>query len=294
MAVLLPASFAAWLIMQAADAGAGSGEGEAAPTLLPPPASSEKDSQASDGRPSGDGGEAARPSRPERKPLAGRTVVIDPGHNPRNRDHAAEINRTVGIGTSRKACDTTGTATESGYAEAEFTLDLARRVRNGLEERGATVKLTHDGDRAWGPCVDARAKAGNEADADAAVSLHADGAPARERGFHVILPASVDEGAADTSAIAGPSRVLGRELVAAFRKSTDEEPARYIGDGKGIDTRGDLGGLNLSRVPKVFLECGNMRNAEDAKNLTDGEWRDRAARGVAEGVAEFLEGRPKS
>lgn len=292
MAVLLPASFAAWLIMQAA--GGGSGEGKAAPTLLPPPASSEEDSQASDGRPSGDGGEATRPPGPERKPLAGRTVVIDPGHNPRNRDHAAEINRTVGIGTSRKACDTTGTATESGYAEAEFTLDLARRVRNGLERQGATVKLTHDGGRAWGPCVDARAKAGNEAGADAAVSLHADGAPARERGFHVILPESVDEGAADTRAIAGPSRVLGRELVAAFRKSTDERPARYIGDGKGLDTRGDLGGLNLSRVPKVFLECGNMRNAEDAERLTDSEWRDRAARGVAEGVAEFLEGRPKS
>lgn len=291
MAVLVPASFAAWLMWQSV--GGSAEAGKTAPTLMPLPTSSEQDSQSAGGRPSGHGdGEATpQPSGPERKPLAGRTVVIDPGHNPRNREHAAEINRTVDIGTSRKACDTTGTATESGYAEAEFTLDLARRVRTGLEKLGATVKLTHDGDREWGPCVDARAEAGNKAGADAAVSLHADGAPAGERGFHVILPESVDEGAADTRAIVGPSRALGRELVSAFQEFTGERPARYISGGKGVDTRGDLGGLNLSRVPKVFLECGNMRNARDADGFTDSKWRDRAARGVTEGVAEFLEGK---
>ena len=55
------------------------------------------------------------------------------------------------IGTNRKECDTTGTSTNAGYAEAQFTLDVSHRLRTLLEEQGATVKLTHDDDRPFGP-----------------------------------------------------------------------------------------------------------------------------------------------
>ncbi|QPP10966.1 N-acetylmuramoyl-L-alanine amidase [Streptomyces bathyalis] len=284
LGVLAPTCFAGWLIWQSA--GGAAGAGRPAPTLMPLP----EDSQSRDasalpgGGPGGGGGSGADSG----KPLKGMTVVIDPGHNPNNRYHAAEINRSVSIGTGRKECDTTGTATASGYSEAKFTLDLARRVRAGLRSQGATVKLTHDGRRPWGPCVDARAGAGNRADADAVVSLHADGAPAGERGFHVILPESVKEGRADTRAVTGPSRNLGNELADAFREYTGSKPASYAGDGDGTDTRGDLGGLNLTRVPKVFLECGNMRDPRDAAQLTDRKWRDRAARGVVKGIGDYL------
>jgi N-acetylmuramoyl-L-alanine amidase len=37
----------------------------------------------------------------------------------------------------------------------------------------------------------------------------------------------------------------------------------------GLISRSDLGGLNLSHVPKVFIECGNMRNATDEAMLRD-------------------------
>ncbi|NLU70135.1 N-acetylmuramoyl-L-alanine amidase [Streptomyces sp. HNM0574] len=233
-------------------------------------------------------GGADRATKERAKPLAGRHIVIDPGHNPHNKDHVQEIARTVDIGTDRKECDTTGTATDSGEPEAEFTLDLAHRVRADLEKRGAKVTLTHDGDVPYGPCVDERAEAGNRAGADAAVSLHADGAPAGARGFHVIVPAPVHQGRADTRAVAGPSRALGTRLATAFEEATGARPAGYAGDGEGLDTRGDLGGLNLSTVPKVFLECGNMRDPQDARALLDPAWRDRAARGIADGLQAHL------
>ena len=127
-------------------------------------------------------------------PLSGKTVVIDPGHNPRNHLHTAEINRQVDIGTTHKECDTTGTSTNSGYAEASFTLDVSRRLRTLLQAQGARVVLTYDDDRAYGPCVDERARIGNKAGADAVVSVHADGSAVGNRGFHVILPAAVRGG----------------------------------------------------------------------------------------------------
>ncbi|MEW2518239.1 N-acetylmuramoyl-L-alanine amidase [Actinacidiphila alni] len=225
------------------------------------------------------------------KPLAGKTVVLDPGHNLNNAKHTAEINKLVDIGTAHKECDTTGTATNAGYPEASYTLDVSHRVRAILQARGAKVKLTYDGDRSYGPCVDERARIGNQAHADAALSIHADGAPASASGFHVIAPKSVHAGIADTRRIAAPSLVLATTLRSHFASATGEHFADYLGGGKGLTVRDDLGGLNLSTVPKVFIECGNMRNAHDAKSLTDPVWRQHAAQGIADGLTAFLEGK---
>ena len=46
----------------------------------------------------------------------------------------------------------------------------------------------------------------------------------------------------------------------------------YLGE-EGIDVRTDLGGLNLSTVPKVFLEVGNMRNPETQPRPPTQRWR---------------------
>ncbi|MFZ4265776.1 N-acetylmuramoyl-L-alanine amidase [Streptomyces arboris] len=223
-------------------------------------------------------------------PLTGKTVVIDPGHNPRNREHTKEINEQVDIGTGRKECDTTGTSTNAGYAEARFTLDVSHRLRELLQAQGARVLLTHDDDRPFGPCIDERARIGNEAKADAVVSVHADGSAVGNRGFHVILPAAVKGGGADTSKIVKSSADLGARIAGHFVRATGSAPSNYIGGGTGLDTRDDLGGLNLSTVPKVFVECGNMRDPKDAALLTDASWRQKAAQGMADGIAAYVKG----
>ncbi|MFD1659937.1 N-acetylmuramoyl-L-alanine amidase [Streptomyces caeni] len=297
VAVLVPAALAGWLVYEAV-ADTGGGRAGAAPATRSPAHSPNADS------PTDDGGRTVAPPAPRPAPTApagtaapaasgplkGKVVVIDPGHNPGNFRHTAEINRKVDIGTNRKECDTTGTSTNSGYTEARFTLDVARRLRALLQAQGATVKFTQDGDRPWGPCVDERARIGNEAHADAAISIHADGASAGDRGFHVILPASVHAGAADTRPVVAPSRDLGERIAGNFVRVTGSAPADYVGGGTGLVVRNDLGGLNLSTVPKVFIECGNMRDTKDAALLTSGGWRQKAAQGISEGIVSFLRG----
>jgi N-acetylmuramoyl-L-alanine amidase len=266
--------------------GSGSGSDSGSSTSRPPTASSTGDGKGQAPAPTSDSTSAPAASGP----LKGKVVVIDPGHNPGNFRHTADINRKVNIGTNWKECDTTGTSTNSGYTEATFTLDVARRLRTILERQGATVKFTQDGDRPWGPCVDERAAIGNKAHADAAVSIHADGAGAGQRGFHVILPGGVHTGTADTRAIVASSRDLGERIAGNFVRVTGSAPSNYIGGGTGLVTRKDLGGLNLSTVPKVFIECGNMRDSKDAALLTSGAWRQKAARGISEGIVSFLRG----
>lgn len=276
----------------AARPGPGDGSAASAPSSASASASPSS-SAAAPGKKSASPTPSASVSRPAKKisgPLSGKTVVIDPGHNPNNRLHTREINRQVDIGTGHKECDTTGTSTNSGYAEARFTLDVSHRLRDLLEEQGAEVLLTYDNDRSYGPCVDERARIGNKAKADAVVSVHADGSAVGNRGFHVILPAAVRGGAADTSKIVGPSRDLGTRIAGLFVRATGSAPSNYIGGNTGLDTRKDLGGLNLSTVPKVFIECGNMRDPKDAALLTSPDWRQKAAQGIADGISSYLKG----
>lgn len=289
LAALVPGALLGWVMYEAVG-GDGGGSGNAA--VQPSQAPSDEtptDSTTSDDKPPGPTPTTDSTSAPAGSgSLDGKVVVIDPGHNPNNFRHTSEINRKVNIGTNWKECDTTGTSTNDGYSEAEFTLDVAHRMRTLLEKQGATVKFTQDGDRSWGPCVDERAEIGNKAHADAVVSIHADGAGSGQRGFHVILPGKVDEGAANTGPVVAPSRALGERIAGSFVRVTGDAPSNYIGGGTGLVTRKDLGGLNLSTVPKVFIECGNMRDSKDAAQLTSGAWRQKAAQGISEGIVSFL------
>ena len=298
VAALVPTALAGWLVWQAMN---GSEEKEP-PKVLPlpsghttagkpgPGSSSHTDSASPSASPSPSHTSGSQGKGSASGPLAGKVVVVDPGHNPGNFRHTAEINKLVDIGTNRKECDTTGTSTNDGYTEAEFTRDVSQRLRTLLEKQGATVKFTHDNDRPFGPCVDERAWIGNKAKADAVISIHADGAGIGDRGFHVILPALVKAGAADTAKIVGPSRELGERIAGRFVRATGSAPSNYVGDGTGLDVRKDLGGLNLSTVPKVFIECGNMRDPKDAALLKSSAWRQQAALGMAEGIAGYLKG----
>jgi N-acetylmuramoyl-L-alanine amidase len=217
--------------------------------------------------------------------LRGKVIAIDPGHNGDNGKHPAQIGRLVDIGNGRKACDTTGTETNTGYPESAFNFDVATRLATALRSAGATVVLTHPDNRGVGPCITERAAIGNRAHADAAVSIHADGAPSTGYGFHVIVPRGIGR----NDAIVAPSRRLGTAVRDAFQAGTGEPLSTYTGAG-GLVARSDLGGLNLSTVPKVFIECGNMRNASDASRITSETWRQRAALALAAGLTDYLTG----
>ncbi|MER5774604.1 N-acetylmuramoyl-L-alanine amidase [Streptomyces sp. NPDC002039] len=294
-AALAPTCLAGWVLTQVLT---GNGQDDHRPQASAPashsPAADAKPSTAAEptpARPTPNGSTSGAPTA-DKAPLTGRTVVIDPGHNTGNFKHTKEIDRQVDIGTHHKECDTTGTTTNSGYMEAEFTMDVSRRLRTALESKGLKVLLTHEAgtERPWGPCIDERARIGNEATADAVVSVHADGVSEGSRGYHVILPAKVKGGGADTAKIIEPSRLLGERIATNFARTTGSGPANYLGSGTGLVVRDDLGGLNLSTRPKVFIECGNMRDAKDAAQLTSPQWRQKAAQGIADGIVGFLGG----
>lgn len=217
-------------------------------------------------------------------PLAGRTILIDPGHNGGNSSHHEVTGRQVWVGTIWKDCDADGASTDDGYNESQHNWDVAVVVRQLLQRQGARVVMTRSSNAGVGPCITQRAALGNRVRADAAVSIHADGHTNGDyHGFHVILPADVGQG----SRMLGLSRLLGIDIRNALRDQGPTEVSNYIGE-DGLIVRNDLGGLNLSKVPKVFTEIGNMHSTFDAPQIESVAGRHAEAAAIVAGITRFL------
>ena len=221
-------------------------------------------------------------------PMAGEVVAIDPGHDGGNGGDPGFINQPIDGGGFTETCDTAGTQTAGGYTEHAFNFDVATRLDALLASEGATVVMTRATDNGVGPCVNTRAAIGNDARADAAISIHADGGPVTGRGFDVIAPAPVVSSISNNMAIVPASAQLAAEVRSAFAADTGEPPSDYSGS-NGVDVRNNLGGLNLSTVPKVLIECANMQNPADSALTESPQWRQQAAQGLADGITAFLE-----
>ena len=214
--------------------------------------------------------------------LAGKVIVVDPGHNGGNAADPSAINRQVDAGGFRKACNTTGTAAR-GVTESSVNLQVAELLAQRLRSRGASVVMTRSDDSGVGPCIDERGLVAQRESADALVSIHADGAAAGQYGFHVISPGQVP---GYTDGIVDPSRALAgavRDALAGQGLAT----STYAGS-NGLVTRTDLGTLNRAGVPAVMVELGNMHNGDDFGRLTDSDGQSRYADGLAAGVAAYL------
>jgi N-acetylmuramoyl-L-alanine amidase len=213
----------------------------------------------------------------------GAVVVLDPGHNGLNAAHPEIINQLVPAGFGQyKPCNTTGTATATGYPEHAYNWDVAVRARAILAQRGITVLLTRPSDTGVGPCVNSRAAFGNAQHATVVVAIHADGHEGGH-GFHVIEASRWPAGAA----VAAASHRLAVAVHDRFAAESGFALANYIGSG-GYDRRSDLAGLNLSLEPTVFIECGNMRDSGDAARMQSAAGRQRAARAIADGILSYL------
>ena len=228
---------------------------------------------------------SASPATAASPPLAGKTIGIDPGHDGGNFDAPAYIDRQVWNGREYENCDTTGTQTASGYTEARFNFSVASYLRRDLTALGARVIMTRHSNSGVGPCVTTRAAIINRAHANVAVDIHADGGPPSGRGFTVLQP--VADGPNDK--VIGASVRFGDDVRAALLKYTSMPESDYYGR-DGLIFRDDLAGLNLTTVPKVLVECGNMQNPVDARLLIIPSFQRRLARALTAAIVTFLTG----
>ena len=220
------------------------------------------------------------------KPLIGKIIGIDPGHNGRNWTDPGYLGRRVWNGREWENCDTTGTQTARRYTEARFNFNVATYLRADLIRAGARVVMTRQNNHGVGPCVNKRARILDNAHANVSIDIHADGGPASGRGFTILEP--VADG--PNNKVIKSSVRFAREVHAAMRRLTPMLVSNYYGH-NGYIFRNDLAGLNLTTMPKVLIECGNMTNAADARLLTRPSVQRRIASALSAAIIKFLTSR---
>ncbi|MCB1099085.1 MAG: N-acetylmuramoyl-L-alanine amidase [Verrucomicrobiae bacterium] len=194
------------------------------------------------------------PPFPDHAKLDIKTVVLDPGHG---------------------GDDSKGGG--NGLVEKDFNLDLARRTRIALEEKGFNVVLIRSKDEFVS--LRDRAELGNKVDNAVFVGLHANlSSDTEERGFETWYPKGDDS---------DDQRAFSRQLAVEVQKALANEIGNESTD-RGIRDGGYYV-LQHSIHPAILVETGFMSNAQDAELLKSDAYRDRIAKAIATAVEKFAD-----
>jgi N-acetylmuramoyl-L-alanine amidase len=180
-------------------------------------------------------------------------VVLDPGHG--GRDPGA-----VGAVT-----------------EKQVTLDVALRVRDLLRAAGVDAVLTRDSDRSLSDskAADLSLRAGmGTPGTQLFVSIHVNALEAQTalRGYGI-------------ETWWNTNHPLSGSLAALLQKNMVETAGAFP---RGLRNNRSLAVLRGSRVPAALVEIGYVSHPVDGLNLQDGNYLDRVALGVAQGIREAL------
>ncbi|MDL9947632.1 N-acetylmuramoyl-L-alanine amidase [Gordonia sp. ABSL11-1] len=224
--------------------------------------------------------------------LAGKTIFLDPGHQGSSAGHSLNAQVPDGRG-GKKDCQTTGATAVNGAKEHTVNWQITQLVKSGLESQGARVVLSRPDDTGWGGCVDQRAAAASRSGAAVAVSLHADsttaGSDGSKKGFHMIVPSLPVPDATVNRVQGGDGRTASTTMRDAFLKA-GFPAANYAGVDKGIQTRSDIAAVNLTKVPAVFIEMGNLSNPGEAAALSGKDGQLKYAMAITDGIMNYVRG----
>lgn len=191
------------------------------------------------------------------RPLAGKTIVVDPSHG--LKDAAGKVTSAGAVGPG-------------GVSEADIVLRVAEELRARLESSGATVVLTRSMAQPWRTGDDprddamARARSAAECHASAFVRLHADATTDPSTRGPVVL------------FFTDQSRALAQAIFDALA-----QPA----SGQGVFKRYDYG-LEACPAPAVSVGLGVISNPQDERVLATDAFQKQAAQAISQALVTAL------
>ncbi len=190
------------------------------------------------------------------KILSGKTITVDPGHGG-NEPGAISI---------------------WGDKEKDFTLAIGLDLKTRLEDMGAKVVMTRYGDYPpgsdWGWTVDelaARASLANTNNSDLFVSIHINSYP-QDKSVSGVM--SFYRSASASSSDLAKCLANGVSKTTGLRLIDIQVGPYYV--------------LNHTTMPAALVEVGFMTNYDDVNRLRTASFISGAARGVAEGIVDYL------
>jgi len=231
------------------------------------------------------------PLRPSRAvlPLLVRRIVLDPGHG------GAQV----------------GAISDSGVTEKEITLDIARRLRQLLQDAEFEVLMTRETDATLS--LERRASFANSNHADLFVSIHVNWIPYRQvRPLETYFVGPTDDPATLRLASAenhdsGYSLAASRRLLAKIFSDARREESQALAqrlnaelyrslrevnpalENRGVKTA-PFAVLVGTEMPAILVEVSCLSNEADVDLLTTADYRDRVAQALLKGIQSYANG----
>ena len=204
-------------------------------------------------------------------------IAIDAGHQGKGNLGQEPIGPGASQTKTKVAGGTRGTST--GVPEYELTLDISLQLRDELETRGYKVLMireTNDVDITNAE----RAQIANEADANAFIRVHANGADsASANGAMTICQTPSNP---YNSEYYEDSKRLSELVLDAYTEATGIRK-QYVQE---TDT---MTGINWCTVPVTIIELGFMTNPEEDRKMQDDEFQKLMVQGLADGIEAYIE-----
>lgn len=165
----------------------------------------------------------------------------------------------------------------TGNFEYDITLTLARKLKAILETRGYTVVMSRDSSSITMSNRE-RAILANTSSAEVYIKLQASSASPDVKG---IMGFVITQDNPYNSDDYNKSYDLCDSLIGAAVKETGAKK-------KGIVKTDKLTVLNYCNMPSTVINVGFLSNSEDDTNLSNDEYMDKMAEGIANGIDEYF------
>ena len=172
---------------------------------------------------------------------------------------------------------------KTGVKESEINLDIAFRLSAVLTEMGFEVTMTRKTDAGlYGTTapgfkkrdMQRRKEIIQEVSPLFVISVHQNYYPSQnQRGGQVFY---------------GDTHPNGAVLASCVQEKLNDLYAE-LGVKKRVESKGDYFMLRCADCPSLIVECGFLSNAQDEALLSSSVWQESLARGIAAGVAAYLE-----
>ncbi|SDI07812.1 N-acetylmuramoyl-L-alanine amidase [Alteribacillus persepolensis] len=196
-------------------------------------------------------------------PLSGKVIILDPGHG--------------GVDG--------GSSSKDGVLEKEVALEVALMLREYLQEAGALVFMTREGDYDLAredlkgysnrkrEDLNKRAEIVNESGGDMFVSIHLNAVPSsRWNGAQTFYH----------------PRVPDNHMLAYFIQ--DEMMNNLENSSRTIKSIEELFILRRAHIPGVLVEAGFLSNPSDASYLKTEEYQNKVAVSIYRGILRYYSG----
>lgn len=208
----------------------------------------------------------------------GRIVAIDAGHQVKGNSEKEPIGPGSTTMKPKVPAGAEGILTKT--PEYKLTLEVAKRVKRVLEERGYTVVMIRETNDV--NISDAeRAEMANKSGASAFVRIHANSL--ENSSVNGILSMCQTPGNPYNGELHAQSYSLSKRI-------TDQISGQTGFKNRGVQETDTMSGINWCKIPVSIVEMGFLSNPEEDQKMAQEEYQEKIAAGIADGVDAYFGG----